>query len=948
MKTQTSAVVSSRSGSSAMVKQKNSSVGSSYNPYTTPLYTYLKTKQASEFVYSHTSISGGKYYIPNECMSEFMELYYQHVFVSKYPAHLTEGIRDCEYTPIKIDFDMRYYRPTLERIYTIDQIGAVCQSYIRTLEEYLENIEDEERDFYVMEKSSPTFDIKTVKSDDKITMIEQAIENADGHRRIKDGFHIVAPRLITNVNLQLKCRTNVLKLAPELMKDYRLENSFYDAFDISVITTNNWQMYGSSKPNKEAYRVSHILRVWKDRYEVIPTIPTDRELVDLLSMRNKDIYNQIKSDKENEVFQIPVEQSGGIKAPGRKRKVSPNALPADMVKTVCEYVDALSATRASTYRPWIEVGWCLHNLHNKDEVLLEKWIEFSKKDPRYGHTADTECRDLWDKMDDTGLGIGSLKLWVKHDNYEAYKQMIQHDISHKIYKLCKGGRGNPVDFADLIYTMYHDYYICVSNKNDTWYYYSDEENRWVLDDRGIILRKKISSDVFQELIRVQMYKNQQSLESGDDNNEEAVNIGKVANRLKETSVKNNIMSECKERFYDTKRAFINKLDSYTHLIGFKNGVYDLRRKEFRQGRPEDFVSMSTNINYVPYRPDEPEFKEIWDFLKSVFVIKSVREYILIRMSSFLSGSTRDETFDVWSGRGGNGKSKLVELTAACMGDYAGNLPVSLLTMKRAASNAATPELARTKGKRMVVMQEPDTKTKLNVGLMKELTGGDKIQARALFNEPFEFKPQFKLILCANDKPELPSHDDGTWRRLRNTEFISRFRAHPEADKVLDFKKNTSISEKMDTWAEAFMSLLIEYHGKYEKHGLVLPDEISEYTNEYRAVNDHFREFVNDCFENDPASTEVITIEKIYPIYTEWYKNSHGDGKSRKKRDLLTYLTDAYGDYWPAGVSSGGKGFKGFRIKEQEPEHSSSSSVLEDVEEDEEAQPVDRKETNSLS
>ena len=132
-----------------------------------------------------------------------------------------------------------------------------------------------------------------------------------------------------------------------------------------------------------------------------------------------------------------------------------------------------------------------------------------------------------------------------------------------------------------------------------------------------------------------------------------------------------------------------------------------------------------------------------------------------------------------------------------IGDYGCKLPITLLTAKRAASNAATPELAATKGKRIATLQEPDTNTKLNVGLMKELTGGDTIQARALYREPFEFKPQFKI----DDK----------------------------------------LSEKMDNWAEPFMSLLIHYNKLWKMgYSRVPPDEILEYTREYRQAGNHFR------------------------------------------------------------------------------------------------------------
>ena len=77
-------------------------------------------------------------------------------------------------------------------------------------------------------------------------------------------------------------------------------------------------------------------------------------------------------------------------------------------------------------------------------------------------------------------------------------------------------------------------------------------------------------------------------------------------------------------------------------------------------------------------------------------------------------------------------------------------------------------MARTRGKRFVFIREPDVNETLNVGEMKEITGNDKIQARGLYKEPFEFTPQFKLCLCVIKLPNIPSNDDGTWRRLRGS------------------------------------------------------------------------------------------------------------------------------------------------------------------------------------
>ena len=849
--------------------------------------------------FTHTSIDRPKgIYIINEeddSMSTFWDLYYKVAFNDKIPIHLTERVSDLEYSPFKIDIDFRYYSSDLKRIFSKKDVEEICMLYMKYMDEWFQPFEDTDREFFILEKSKPIYDLDR-HGNKKLKDGEVDIF------RIKDGIHLITPYIVHKSVIQQEVRKKVYQNVGYILDKYDLDSKYPEIFDEAVIQKNNWQLYGSTKPFKEPYKVTRILKVWNDKVDDVALNKyTDRELIELLSMRNKNdesCTSILHGHVEERVYILDsfANNKKDSRLISRRKKLKNiRKLKKEDIKLVCNYVDCLKPERANPYSTWIEVGWCLHNLHNKDDTLLNKWIEFSKKPSGRSHEADDACREYWDNMCSEGLGIASLKLWAKEDNPEKYNEVLQKDNYKCIMDVIKIKKGSSYDVAKLIYNMFNDYHKCVSIRDTAWYFYDEKQNRWKPDDKGIMLRRKISVEVYREFKKIATEKNNQSTEAGDEASEDVAKLFAVMARLKETSFKANVMTECSEIFYDKEHVFLDKLDSNNNLIGFNNCVYDLSKEECRKGRPEDYISLSTKIDYVDYEDikDSRELKDINQMLKSIFVIKEIRKYVLKRLSSFLSGSTKDEHFDVFSGGGGNGKSKIMELLEKAAGEYCCKLPISLLTAKRAASNAATPELAQTKGKRIASLQEPDSDTTLNVGLMKELTGGDTIQARALFKEPFEFKPQFKLILCCNDKPKLPQNDEGTWRRVRNTEFISAYRHEPEEDRVLQFKIDESLSEKFDDWVEPFMSILIQYHKLYRREGLEIPDEVHEYTNEYRATGNHFRDFANERLEEDSANISKTSMQELYNAYKAWYTDNHADKLWKNRKELQTFLDEKF-------------------------------------------------------
>ena len=142
-----------------------------------------------------------------------------------------------------------------------------------------------------------------------------------------------------------------------------------------------------------------------------------------------------------------------------------------------------------------------------------------------------------------------------------------------------------------------------------------------------------------------------------DNSAEFV---RIAIKLKSATQKTSIMKECAERFWDEELE--DKLDSNPYLLGFQNGVYDFKQKMFRDGIAEDYISLSTGTNYRPYDPNDKEQvklkEELDDFFFKIFPNEELRRYMWDHAAAALIGINTHQSFNVYTGGGGNGKSNV--------------------------------------------------------------------------------------------------------------------------------------------------------------------------------------------------------------------------------------------------------------------------------------------------
>lgn len=840
-------------------------------------------------VFSHTGIikPSGAFYVPADEMDQFFEVY-KKAFVAGEDLYMTEKHRDI--SPFLIDLDFRFEKTEeavskLDRQYQQSHVVDIIKAYCEQILSFLET--DDEFDVYVLEKKHPSVD----------------------KGLIKDGIHIVIPTIVSKPSVQYMIRKNILTTLKPIFESIKCINSVEDIVDEAVIERNNWQMYGSKKPNGEPYRVTQVYRFNTTTQQLtqqsIDNLD-EAELVETLSIRNKFDDNKVKIEKANEVKEF---EQLLLQARKKKREMDNPMLQAshnnkkntiENIEHVAKMVDVLSEDRANSYQEWIRVGWCLRNI---DYRLLDKWIEFSKKSTKF---VDGECQRLWNYMKDDGLGIGTLYMWAKQDNPEAFRVILDNDVSTLIYN---SRNETHYDIARVVHFMFKHQYVCASIKSNYWYEFRD--NRWVPCDSGYTLNNKLSTDVCKKYSGAAAFYNAKAATNENETEqsfqlEVAKKLTGIAQKLKMVSYKENVMTECKRLFYLEK--FEEKLDSKCHLIGFENGVYDLELQEFREGRPEDYISFTTGCNYVPYDAEHPFSKQIATFLSQVLPKPHIMKYVLLLFASFLNGNVREERFHIWTGTGSNGKSRIIDLFEQSFGDYCCKFPVTLLTQKRAASNAASSELARAKGKRFAVLQEPSEDEKLNVGLMKELSGGDKIQARALFREPIEFKPQFKMVLTCNHLPNVPSDDGGTWRRIRLVEFTSKFTANPDPEKENEFPIDLELSYKFVHWREHFMALLLEYHRIYRQEGISEPEEVLKCTKEYQKNNDYFLEFVEAEFERNDMS--FLSVNDAFTVFKTWQRDN-APGLKITKKDVTAGVDKTCGKRVHVNRV---EGWKGWRVK----------------------------------
>jgi hypothetical protein len=590
----------------------------------------------------------------------------------------------------------------------------------------------------------------------------------------------------------------------------------------------------------------------------------------------------------------------------------------DIVKLFIE--NCYSMDRRTDYNEWINFGICLKNSFNT-EIALKLFNDFSKTSSSYQGFEDIKksFENIKLVKRDDGLTSKSLYFWAKKDNEEEYKKIIQKDKFLNLENLMTNKKiGNLVfEYAKnkFLWKKYN-----VGNKIN-WVLYYFNGMKWIPDAK-INFKNYIANELKSNLEDLYVKPFLKKIGKGNLNSDEEENLLKLAISNSKKLLKledNKFLNDCYEASKDENECIDVEFNENPYLLGFNNGVWDLKNGIFRKYQYNDFITYSTgwDLNYDFENNkiviNDEKLKEVENVIKSIHPEDDEQDFYLSILASCLDGIAHQKFF-MFVGYGRNGKGLINDYLLRILGDdYSCILDQSVLSTK--SKGGANPQLAKISRKRFINSQEPDKGTILNLGLIKELTGGSqKIDARMCNSNDTNTYLNGTLIYQCNEKPSFGDAEcgDAEYERFEILEFKQTYTN--EKDKVGKINKYGNQMKygnplfKSDEWRDdhknEFFYILSNSYNKFRDNNFIFNStkNSKEATKSYLATskivlswfydNYEYVEFTKEDAKNGLKRWYIDLNENFEYDFkeTEYYKTLHprakGNYNTRKYHEIF--------------------------------------------------------------
>lgn len=843
----------------------------------------------------------GKFVMDISIIEKFWELYCAYSKSGINGLGLAE--KPTQYIPVLVDFDIKVESTYQLPLYGKDEINQIVKIFNDCLRSLIK-LQDHELTCFVLTKPAYTTTV-------------------NGIQYIKNGFHLHYPYIF------LEKKDHHLYIVPTIKKRLLQCDVFKNigVSDCSVLYDTQyynvpWLMYGSHKPDNMPYKLDYILN--SSLNEISLSDALSQYKVYNSGEKHIDIHNNYEFYLPRILSTNPfhrkthvIKQSVELAITERIKPVS-KVIVSELTKEqvdknirqATKLIPLISPRRSYSRIEWMTVGWALYNIGSGSREALELWIEFSKLCPK--KFSESVCVYEWEHMEVRNVTIATLVFYAKNDNPELYRKNI---LTTNMDNL--DIQDTHAEIAQRMFELYSSEFVCASIKDNIWYKY--ENHHWKRTDGAVDLRMKVSTEIVDTYQREYRELKAKYADADDRKDEKMLQqtiktMNTLLKNLKTHPFKANVIKECADLFYNP--IFLDKLDTNRFLFGFQNGVYDLKENKLRDGIPEDYISTQSPLEFKEFMETSGEVLEVYDCLRKIFPDKEIYNFFLDTTSEVFVGGNDRKLVLFWSGEGNNGKSVIQSFMEQILGNgkYCIKFSTSLITGKRAQSNACTPELARAcNGVRWAVLQEPSQTESINMGMLKELSGNDSFYARGLYKDGREIAPMFKLVVICNEQPRIPHIDQATINRLCVIPFESKFcdgmkhvAPDTEEEQILQKKfpmiKNY-IMDHVPRLASAFLWVLLNHRTKPKCDSI--PVKVKIATDRYVQRNDFYRQFIEESLVKDNEGR--IHISELYAIYKEWIKNSLTNYSVPNRIEVQDYFDSLW------GLSVTGT-WTGFRLK----------------------------------
>jgi putative DNA primase/helicase len=309
----------------------------------------------------------------------------------------------------------------------------------------------------------------------------------------------------------------------------------------------------------------------------------------------------------------------------------------------------------------------------------------------------------------------------------------------------------------------------------------------------------------------------------------------------------------------------SEMDRHPWLLNCANGTLDLHSGELQPARRHDLITKSTHVAYDPAAKCPTFDKAIFDVCCGD---RDLVRYLQRLFGYCLTGNNSEQKMFIFNGSGANGKDTTLTAVQHAMGDYAGLAAPGLLIQTH---NERHPtEVADLAGMRLAIASESNEQGRLNEVAVKRYVGSEKLKARLMRQDFFDFPVQFKLILMTNHRPVIAGDDYGIWRRLNLVPFNATFKGE---------NRDKNLPTKLDKELPGILRWCVEGCMEWQRAGLDPPEIVRQATDQYKADQDILRDFFAENCVFKP--TAQVTSKALFRRYQDWCDDNGERAKSLK-------------------------------------------------------------------